>query len=188
MSGHTAEQPLLLLDACCLINLLATGRLEEILGTLPYRMATSRLVATEEVLSIGINDDLEAPLEREIVSMARLESSGSLSILELTTEAEKAGFVHFAAGLDDGEASICALAVCRKAIVATDDRKALRLLSREVPAIPVLQTSELLYQWAYLTGASPNLILSVLRAVRTRARFYPRRDAPRCEWWDSYFP
>src|SRR5436305_9461663 len=119
------EESLVLLDACCLINLLATGRCEEILRRLPYRFATSRLVATREVLS------------------QRLESMESLALLDLATEDEVAGFVRFAAELDDGEASVCALAVVGHGTVATDDRKALRVLGRIAPHIASLQTPEI---------------------------------------------
>jgi hypothetical protein len=164
-----SSDPVVLLDACCLINLLATGRLEEILAVLPYRFATSRLVALQEVLSCPAGG-LEA-----------------LTLLDFVSAEEAADFVRFSVELDEGEASICAFAVQRKAIVATDDRKALRALSREVPRVPTLQTPELLYEWTQAAKPSRADILDALRAVQDRGRFFPRRDAPRFEWWDSFF-
>lgn len=167
--SRESSDPVVLLDACCLINLLATGRLEEILAALPYRFATSRRVALQEVLS----------------SPARgLEG---LTLLDFASAEEAADFVRFSVELDEGEASICALAVQRKAIVATDDRKALRALSREIPHVPTLQTPELLYEWTRAAKPRHADILDALRAVQARARFFPRRDAPRFEWWDSFF-
>lgn len=82
---------------------------------------------------------------------------------------------------------ICAVAVHRGAVVATDDRKALRVLGREAPQVPTLQTPELLYEWARLAKPPKRHIADALHAVRDRARFYPRRDAPRSEWWASFF-
>jgi hypothetical protein len=149
---------LVLLDACCIINLFATERVEEILSCLPCRFATSRLVATQEGLE-------------------------SLTLLDLLTEREKSDFIRFAAELDEGEASICALAVSRGGGVATDDRKALRLLGQVAPAVRTIQTPELFYDWAHVSRVPEREVTDALRAVRHRARFYPRRDAPRFEWW-----
>lgn len=176
MPKEDADASLLLLDTCCLINLFATGRLEEILSVLPYDLATSRFVAVNEVLSIAATDP----------AASRLEDFENLALLEMVSEGEMADFVRFAAELDDGEASICALAVSRKAIVATDDRKAIRVLNRAHPWVPIVQTPELLYEWAHLSKPSKRDVMDVLGAVRTRARFYPRADAPRFEWWAAH--
>jgi hypothetical protein len=178
---------LLLLDACCLINLLATGCIEEVLFRLPYRFATSRLVVTKEVLSLARIDGTEGPLEREVIPATRLESIESLSVMDLQNDREITNFVRFATNLDDGEASVCALAVAHDGGVATDDRKALRVLGQTVPRVPTLQTPEILYEWAQLSQVPENDLTNVLRAVQSRARFFPRRDAPRFEWWASYF-
>lgn len=185
--GSFPERPLILLDACCLINLFATERIEEILTALPYRFATSRLVATKEVLSIARLTEAEGPLEREVIEPHRLENLENLSLLDLTSPEETADFVRFAADLDDREASVCALAVSRKGRVATDDRKTLRLLSRTLPEVVTMQTPELLYEWAHLCKIPEVTTRDVLRLVRQRARFYPPRDAPYFEWWAGFF-
>jgi hypothetical protein len=185
--GSFPERPLILLDACCLINLFATERIEEILTNLPYRFATSRFVATKEVLSIARSTEVEGPLEREIIEPHRLEDLENLSLFDLTSQEEMADFVRFAADLDDGEASVCALAVSYKGRVATDDRKTLRLLSRAVPEVVTIQTPALLYEWAHLCKIPEVTVGEVLRSVRHRARFYPPRDARHFEWWASFF-
>jgi hypothetical protein len=186
MLSPAPEGELLLLDACCLINLLATGRMEEILEALPFRFATSRLVATQEVLAIARETDEGMPLEREVIPPDALENARNLSLLDLSTDQELAEFVRFAAHLDDGEASVCALALSRGGGVATDDLKALRVLRREAPDVLTLQTPELLHDWAHLSGASASAITRVLRSIERRARFRPRRGAPRFEWWSSF--
>ncbi|MEA2690823.1 MAG: hypothetical protein QOJ16_210 [Acidobacteriota bacterium] len=188
MPPKNPERPLLFLDACCIINLFATGLIEEILASLPYRLATSRLVATREVLSIArIASPPDGPLEREVISPARLENTENLAVLDLVTDAERADFIRFTAEIDDGEASVCALAVAHQGGVATDDRRALRVLGRIAPRVPTVQTPELFHDWARLTRAPERTVKDVLRAVRLRARFYPRRDAPCFEWWERYF-
>jgi len=186
MYRQGSEGKLLFLDACCLINLLATSRMEEILGVLPFRFATSRFVATQEVLAIARDAGEDMPLEREVIPAAILENSEHLTLLDLSTEQELADFVRFAADLDDGEASVCALALAHDGGIATDDRKALSVLSRETPQILTVQTSELLHNWALLSSAPRSEISRVLRSIEGRARFHPRRGAPRFEWWNSF--
>jgi hypothetical protein len=177
---------LLILDACCLINLFATGRIEEILTALPFRCATSRYVATREVLAVAREPVEGGPLQREVLAPETVERFDHLAVLDLATEQEIFDFVRFAAELDDGEASVCALALARGGAVATDDRKALRVLGREAPPVPAIQTPELLYDWARLSKAPQAEVAEVLRAIKRRARFYPRRDAPRFAWWASF--
>jgi hypothetical protein len=177
---RSGSDPLVLLDACCLINLLVTGRAEEILAVLPYRCSTSRMVAIEEVLSITeASESAGAPV--------RLDRFNHLSLIDLTSDEEWTDYLRFSTELDRGEASICSLAVHHQAIVATDDRRALRALRRETPQVPTLQTPDLLYEWTHLAKLSDREIMAALEAVRARARFYPRRDAPRFGWWASFF-
>jgi hypothetical protein len=181
------ESGLLFLDACCLIDLFATGHIAAVLEVLPPRFATSELVADREVLAIDGAPAPEGSEERIRVSPRSLETSGQLAILPLASEREQAEFVRFAGDLDDGEASVCALAVVHGGGVATDDRKALRILGQAELQDPVLQTPELLFDWAQRSRASEDEIREALTRVRDRARFYPRADAPCFGWWESFF-
>jgi hypothetical protein len=186
MPARTPQGGLLLLDACCLINLFASGRIEAVLGLLPYRFATSELVADREVLSIRGAPRTSGEQERVALTPRDFERSGDLEILPVTSEREQAQFVRFATELDDGEASVCALAVVHGGGVATDDRKALRILGRvgaEVPALWTIQTPELLFEWARRSGAAAPEIRDALRAIADRGSFYPRAGVPRYDWW-----
>ncbi len=185
MSQRPDEGALVFLDACCVINLFATGRIEEILRLLPYRFAVSQLVADEEVLSIRGAADSTEHSEREAVSPRELESPGCLTIFDVATPEERAEFARFAVDLDDGEASSCALAIVHGGGVATDDRKALRVLEHSAAQVTTLQTPQLLHEWARRSGASAVQIREVLLSVRDRARFYPRSAAPHFSWWDN---
>lgn len=176
---------LLLLDACCLINLFGSGRIEDVLEALPYRLATSELVADTEVLTIRGAADPGGSAERENLSPRSLAASDHISILQIVNEREVDQYVRFAADLDDGEASVCALAVVHDGAVATDDRKALRILS--AAGIPAVQTPELLFTWAQRAQIGETEIRVALREIRGRARFYPRKDAPCFQWWESLF-
>jgi hypothetical protein len=106
--------------------------------------------------------------------------------LDLETDEEASSFVRFAMQLDDGEASVCALAVARGGEVATDDRKALRILASLTPPIPTLQTPQLLYEWAERLKVPERDIQSVLQQVYRRGRFFPRDGAPKLAWWETF--
>ncbi len=187
MSQRPDEGTLVLLDACCVINLFATHRIEEILRQLPYHFAVTQLVADEEVLSIRSDAGSTERPDREAVSPRELESSGHLRIMDLVTTEEKAEYARFAIDLDDGEASTCALAVVHGAGVAADDRKALRVLERSAAQVPTLQTPELLHEWVRRSRTPSGEVRQALLDIRDRARFYPRRAAPYFSWWEGFF-
>lgn len=184
---------LVLLDACCLINLFATGRTEEILEPLPYRVSVARYVLEQEVLEIGAEGGEEgSPAEEGRVSLhpllAELVERGIMERLDVETEEEEAELVRFAAELDDGEAHTCALALVRGARVATDDRKAIRVVRsvwrwRGHEMEPVLRTSDLVFSWAQARGIGDAVLVRSVRAVARRASFFPPKDDPHFERW-----
>ena len=181
------------LDACCLVNLFATGRAEEILEALPHQFAVARYVVEEEILEIGVEEGNEvAASEEGRVSLhpllAELVGKGILEKLDVDSPEEEAALVRFAAELDDGEAHTCALAIVRGARVATDDRKAIRVFrsawrSEGRQGEPVLRTSELLFSWARGHGLGEPEIGRIVRAIARRASFLPPRNDPLFERW-----
>ncbi|HEX4959298.1 MAG TPA: hypothetical protein VF173_00570 [Thermoanaerobaculia bacterium] len=129
LSGSTR----VFLDACCVLNLYASGRMGEILAAFPDQWTVADAVLQE---ALYVRDD--QPDEKQVVDLTGLIVSGLLAKAQLDTEAEMSLFVRFAADLGDGEAATCALAVSRQGIVATDDRKAIRLLGSLNPPGPAL--------------------------------------------------
>ena len=155
------SESLLLLDACCAINLLASGAADEILQALPHEVAVARLVFEREVLYVRAEDG-EVPVEDEgarpeevgvELSLRPLADEGLLHVLEPETHEEHATWVDLALQLDDGEAMTGALAIHRNALLATDDRKAIRVLGQRLPESRILRTSELLKVWADGVGS-----------------------------------
>jgi len=184
---------LLLLDACCLINLFATGRIDEILTALPYRFAAARYVAEEEVLEIEAVPDggTGAGTDRMTLRprIAGLIETGILSKLEISSGEEQVELVRFAAELDDGEAETLALAWVRGGRVATDDKKAIRVAEEawaSNPAgrrAPCLRTSELVFEWADLKEIEDAELARILRDVARRASFLPPKSDPHFKRW-----
>lgn len=199
-SAREGGEGLVLLDACVLINLFATGRAEEILDALPYRFAVARYVAEEEVLEIDATSegDEDRPVEAEREGriglrpgIQALVEKGNVEQLDVSSPEEHRQLVRFAAHLDDGEAHTCALAFARSARVATDDRKAIRIFGEarraadppEGAGAPCLRTSELLFEWAEASRADRVELGRIVRNIARRASFLPPRNDPHAERW-----
>lgn len=189
-------QEMVVLDACCIINLFATGRAEEILQALPYRFAVARYVAGEEVLEIAAEGQAGAGEETEerVALRPRIETLVETKVLErldVSSSEEQGRLVRFAVDLDDGEAHTCALALGHAARVATDDKKAIRVFGeawreRERSSgdtAPCIRTSELLLEWADTQGIDQTELTRIVRAVARRASFIPPRADPRVGRW-----
>jgi hypothetical protein len=194
-SSREPQGDLVLLDACCLINLFASGSGEEILRALPCRWAVARYVLEEEIMEIEAEDP--ADQEEPTVDVGRLPlrpllsdllQSGVLQELDIVSQEEEAELVRFAAELDDGEAHTCALAITRQGRVATDDRKAIRVLrsawsSRGHDGEPVLRTSDLLFSWADARQIARRDLVRVVRSIARRASYFPPKSDPNYERW-----
>lgn len=179
MENH-GDEGQVFLDACCLINLFATGRARDIVAGLPYRFAVARLVAREEVLEvIGAGD--EAGRVSLAPKLAALVAAGELREHDVETAEEIREMVRFARELDDGEAHTCALALCRGARVATDDRKAIRVFTAAGGGCS--RTSELLFEWQERQGVDDEEVADLLRAIARRGSFLPPRQDPHFERW-----
>ena len=100
----------LLLDANCLLNLYATGRLREITVALPYRFRVADYVVEHEALFIWRPGPTDARDVQEPVDLTPLLEESLIQLMCLEHPAEEATYVGLAAHLDDGEAITGALA------------------------------------------------------------------------------
>ncbi len=173
------NHPCLLIDACCLINLHASGRLSEIAEAVPAPVMVAQRVWEQEVSTLhkvesAAGTPAEQAIEEGIIKIAELESS----------EAET--FVNYAAVLrGDGEAATCAIAFSRGWAVATDDRAAIRFVEREASRIQVVSTLELVEHWAKQTKKSPDSVRQVLIQIRDIGGYFPGIRHPMYAWWDG---
>jgi hypothetical protein len=173
---------LVLLDACCLLNLCATRLIVDILRALPLRFAVADRAAAEVRYLRRGGDGQDADV-REPIDIQPLVAVGLLDIFAFATTDEEASFVNFAANIDDGEAMTCALAWHRQAAVATDDLKTLRILRALAPPLPTYTTANLLRQWADEQKVAGPDLKRVLVDIEERARFVPGRHDPLRLWW-----
>jgi predicted nucleic acid-binding protein len=171
---------LIILDACCVLNLCASERFPEILDQMPYRFCLGRR-AREEAQWIWSPDRQE----RQAVDISLLLEAALIEEQHLRDEKEQALFVSLARGLADGEAEAAALAICRGFILATDDLKARRLLGEEYSSLPLITTLELLRQWQSHGAVPRPTMAGILRSIQSRASYIPRRADPLWDWWVS---
>ena len=171
----------LLLDASCLLNLYATGRIAEIAAALPWQLAVVDYVLEHETLYIRATGGYEESGETVPVDLSPIIEGGLLLVVRLEGPGEQAHFVELAADLDDGEAMTGAIAINRGLAVAIDDRKARRVLGEKAPELRLLSTLELLHLWS---AAVPDEEAGrALRAMRYGARYVPGQRDPLYAWW-----
>jgi hypothetical protein len=173
-----------ILDACCLLNLYASRHMLAILQILPMRFVIAEAAGKESLFVYrgGQGPDAQTP---EAVDLAPAFNSGLLTVVSIDTETEGEDYLAFAADLDDGEAMSCAIAKHRGYAIATDDRKALSLIRRGAPQIQVFTTMSLLKQWADATEPELVRLREVLTAIRQRGRFFPPASDPLRPGWDA---
>jgi predicted nucleic acid-binding protein len=172
-----------IVDACCLINLYASGRIQAIVQACGEGVYVSEEVRRES-LSIRKVDPADASLLIPSPIDISLEiSAGLIKECRLETKEEMESYVNFASKVDDGEASSLAIAKSRNWTVATDDRKAIRLADES--GIAVITTPEFVEHWVKNTTPTDVEIVKAIRAIERFAKFRPRRSDPRYDWWVS---
>jgi hypothetical protein len=171
-----------------LINLAATGRLADIFAALDIPWAIARTVE-DEVVPRPTDPLVHRSTEPLSVDVALLTGAGLLEVLDCATDHEFSRFVAMVAPgadhLDDGEAMTFAIAIERGFAVATDDRKARRVLAAQAPQLVVHGTTCILHRWAETTNPDPAELARMLRAIQDRGRFIPRASDPDASWWNT---
>ena len=175
---------LVVLDACVLLNLHATGRIADILAALSRSVLVSSYVASETLWHCGSGTNCDGTVGREVVALEPLIRSGLISVVDLTS-GEEEQFLAFAQHLGDGEAASGAIADGRKGAVATDDRKARRIFAQHAPAVITVGTSTLLREWEHKAKLPLADMAAALRAIRTGARFQPSATDDGFGWWKN---
>ena len=190
------------LDACCLINLCAAGR---ILGaaspSAPIRHGVRRGVAASPKPGSGLGLNLHVPskvieetlyiLQPDVEDTSKLVKSqidldhftaiGLLHKCDCEGQEEIELLVQMAIQLGDGEAACFAIAAKRGWVLATDDRRARRLAADS--GLAVITTPELVKLWAENTNAGDREVVAVLQNIQRFAYFTPRANSPEYAWW-----
>ncbi len=172
-----------IVDACCLINLYASGRIQAIVPACGDDFYLSEEVRRESLSIRQVDPADESLLIASRIDVSPEISSGLIRECRLETKEEIELYVNFAFDVDDGEASSLAIAKSRNWTVATDDRKAIRLASES--GIDVITTPELVEHWVKNNKPTDVEISQAIRAIERFATFHPRRSDPMYDWWAS---
>jgi predicted nucleic acid-binding protein len=153
----------LLLDACGLINIAATGRIAEIADFF------GGLLVVEDVAE-------EAPRAVAVAS--------TLAVIFLG-DAESETLVALAAidGMDAGEAATFAVAAARRLPVVTDDRRAIRAATEHTPDVRIYRTASVLRAFVDQAQLSHRVVEEMLKAVESEASFAPADGTTDADWW-----
>jgi hypothetical protein len=170
------------LDACCLIDLLATGHTEAILRAAGWNWQIPTAVQ-REVQHVRQYDPVEpGQFVRVPADLSPLIASGVLQTCGADNPTEEDRFVHYAALFrSDGEAMCLALAEQRGWVLATDDRKAIRVAQQA--GLTVVSCPALIQRWADVTQPDPATLRAVLRDIQLLAQFSPNPTMPAYQWW-----
>jgi hypothetical protein len=170
------------IDACCLIDLLASGVAEAILSASGFRFHLPTAVRHEVQYARQHDPAHPGKVITAVVDLSGPISSGLLTICEPENALERESFVRYAAQFrSDGEAMCLALALARAWVVATDDRKAIRI-AREA-GLTVASCPEIVREWANATNPDPVTLRRVLEDIHVLAQFRPNPSMPEYQWW-----
>jgi hypothetical protein len=172
------------LDTCSLLNLIASGKIEDIKIALELAFKIVPKVQTEETLYIyerqkdgkrvAVALDLQPYIDKQI-----LIPDTPLAESELET------FIAYATLLDDGEAMTIAAAELRNGGVVTDELRAWKILHAHSPQTPRTTSLSLIKQWAEKTNVGKKELQNLFDNIRIRASYLPSPKQPHYEWFEK---
>lgn len=169
-----------IIDTCCLINILASGREEEILASAHGFYLGER--ASKESLYLNEYDEETAQrIGKTPVDLSPLFADESLVLCRLDTEEEFGHYLYFAERLDDGEAEALALGLSRGWTVATDDKKAVRIATEH--GIQTISTLRILLHWVKKNRVGKKELRNIMTRIQRLASFVPSPNSPGYEEW-----
>ncbi len=168
-----------IVDACCFINLYATGDMRGFLteSAWAWHIPSAALAESLFIRVVSDKDDDK----REPIEPQPFIDESLLTLVDVSCADETELYVRLAGDLDDGEAMAMAIAKLRGWTLATDDRKAKRLAVDL--GVPVVSTPELVQQWAEAGRMPPDRVKTILLNIESRARFTPAQNARCHDWW-----
>ena len=171
-----------MIDACCLIDLLASGRAEAILRATGHTWHLPTSVQAEVQYVRQHDPDNPGGYKNVPADLTPLVKSGVLTPCQPDDPQEQAHYVHYATLFrSDGEAMCLALGECRGWTVATDDRRAINVAQQA--GLTVISCPELVKEWADATRPDSTSLVQVLTEIQTLAQFRPNPSMPEYQWW-----
>ncbi len=172
-----------MIDACVMINLLATAREVELTQALGVTWLMTAQTHGEALFLHSPPDD-DGRRERRPAGVEALEQAGLLAVRPLETRWLSA-FVRCAEHLPDPDASALALAGSLGVPLATDDRKERRVARQLFPEIPLCSTLALLRRASLVATWDRTAWAKLAFDMRWRGNFLPSPRDPDREWYEA---
>ncbi len=179
------SQDCVILDACCIINLYASGHMGDILHSITPSIAVATYVRDVEIIRIYSGSGKQKG-KYELINLELFIACNLLTVVSPETDAENAAFVRFAATLGGGEAVTGAIALHRNWSICSDDRKAIAFFARNTPHLQLISTLELVKHWVDTSDVPFALVQEALHNMRIRARYAPIANHKLFGWWKRY--
>jgi hypothetical protein len=174
--------PDVVIDACCIFDLLASGHAEAILRASGFTWELHSAVQGE-VQYIRQHDParpgkyIKAPAD-----LLGMISSGLFTVCAPEDQHELDRYTHYASIFrSDGESMCLALAERRGWMVATDDRKAIRVAQQA--GLTAVSCPQLIKAWVDATGPDQATLLRALQDIQLLAQFTPNSSMSEHKWW-----
>ncbi len=169
------------LDACCVLNLCASGNFISILKTIPAQVTVTEVVKHQELKTL---QDLTVEDNDGAIQLERAIQQGLLLVVDFESESEEQTFINYVFEMgDDGESATFAIASHRRWAVATDDKKAISFFKKEEPELQIFSSLEIIKHWSDVTKPSSRELKNTLSTIRVKARYLPSKKHPLFSWW-----
>lgn len=170
------------IDACCLIDLLASGEAEALLRASGFTWQLPAAVHAEVQYRRQHDPAQPGQTMTVPVDLSPMIGSGLLTVCSPQTQLELDEYTRYAAMFrSDGESMCLALAESLSWVVATDDRRAIRVARQA--GLTVVSCPELVRTWADATVPDQAAQNRVLRDIEVLAQFKPNPTMSGHQWW-----
>jgi hypothetical protein len=182
MTGQGLVPPSAVIDACCLIDLFASGNMEAILRASGFAWQLPSAVQSEVRYLRQYDPAQPGHLVTVPADLTAFIASGLLTVCDPANQQELNRFTQYATLFrSDGESMSLAIAEQRGWIIATDDRRAIRVAQRA--GLTVVSCPQLVKAWADSTGPNEPSLMRILQDIQLLAQFKPNPSLPEYQWW-----
>jgi predicted nucleic acid-binding protein len=172
----------IVVDACTLLNVLATGRETEIASALRLHFVVGER-AHDEVKTLRTLPDESGARAVVPADTSRLRAAGLLRLTTIEVIGGTDAFVNCAAHLRDEDAEAVALAVTLDLPLATDDGRERKIARQLYPQIELRSTLGLVRAFANHAGLDDVAVRELASDLRWRGNFLPPRGDPDAGWF-----
>jgi predicted nucleic acid-binding protein len=172
-------------DASCLLKLLATRREVEIVRALNWQMISPEL-ALNQVQYLRTPPDDDGQRASVAADLGPLVSAGLVTARRLADDWMDA-FVECAVELDDADAACVALAATLGAPLVSDDRKLRRIARERRAGLVLIGTLDFLVEAVKALGLDDAASAQIVFDLRWQGNFLPRGSETHAAWFNALF-